>query len=366
MSSSKIKKNIKRKGSFERELLWKLPSLYSYIYGLCPPAAKKLIPRIKDKKTEEELLILLDNMAGNLGGGVSIVDTIRSLVPRIKAPLKNELSVFLILQKEHGTITAIEKSTSRSTNLFVKIMWTILLTYYRNGGAVVENIKRLHHGLYTRINIKSRLNAQLMQNKVQIIAGVVLPYVLFLVLSLLYPELMSEVPHSSIGIGIILFSLVLHGIGVFFFIRITRFDTASDLNSAMLFEYICFSIKNGIPVLSAINNVKDFGIVEEELLGAVKRSSTTAELIEQLGTPLKQNNLDLLAMLKRSHNLGTQISEELSFRSKDIMEKLEQRALRFQQLIAVKALIPMLFCIFPATYLMILTPIIVEISNSQI
>ena len=363
---ARTKKNFRRINGFERKILWKVPQIYTYIYGLCPHIAKLLISKIKNRMLEEELLILLENMGSNLGGGVSVFETVKTLIPKIKAPLKNELSVFVLLSKEHGNIFALETCISRAENIFIKIMWTMILTHYKNGGAVSENIKRLHKALYTRINIKNRLSAQLLQTKTQIIAGTLLPYVLFMVLSLMYPELMSQIPSSSIGIGLIIFALLLHSVGVWFFIKITKFKMDDELNASMLFEYLCFSIKSGTSVLYAINDIKNFGIIEKELLVAVEKSKSTSELIENLSKAESQNIQSLLMMLKRSHNLGTAIGEELSFRARDIMEKLENKALRFQQIVAVKALLPMLFCVFPATYILILTPIIVELSNAHL
>ena len=365
IATAKIKKNFRRIVWFERKILWKVPGFYSYLYSLYPALTKKLILKTKNKKIEEELLVLLDNMASNLGGGVSVIETVKTLIPKINPPLKNELSVFVILSKQHGNIPALEICMNKAQNVFIKIMWSMILTHYKNGGAVADSIKGLHKALYTRINIQNRLSAQLMQSKAQIVAGTLLPYVLFVVLNLMYPDLMGQIPSSPIGIGLIVFSLTLHSVGVWFFIRITRFEMAEDLNASMLFEYICFSIKGGVSVVRSINSVKKFGIIDKELLIAIESSNSTSELIKNMSDIKSRNMQSLLMMLKRSHDLGVAIGDELSFMAKDIMEKLENRALRFQQMVAVKALLPMLFCIFPATYILILTPIIVEISHSQ-
>ncbi len=360
-----IRKNIKKIKVFERKILWKTPKVYSYIHGFFPKFTKKIIGRTKDKLMEQELLILLDNMGTNLSGGLSVTETIKSITTKIKPPLKNELSLFIILAKKDGTIPALEHCIKRSNNLFLKIMWRMILNHYKNGGAISNNIKNLHKTLYTRINIKDRINAQLLQTKVQMLSGILLPYLLFAVLSIMYPNLMKQIPHSLIGVGIILFSILLHSVGTWFFIKISRFNMSDELNGSMLFEYLCFSIKGGNSIVSAIKDIKDLGILEKELLEVIDTVNSTSELIDKLCLAKGQNQQALLMMLKRSHQLGISIGDELNFKAKEIMEKLENRALRFQQIVNTKALIPMLFCIFPASYLLILTPIIVEISRQM-
>ncbi|HOW16475.1 MAG TPA: hypothetical protein PK443_02055 [bacterium] len=362
----KIKRNAKRINSLERKILWRIPKTYSYIYRLFPRFCLKILTRTRGSIIEKELLVLLDNIACDLSAGYSIIETMNAVTKKIKAPLCNEVNFFLVIQKSSGTVNAIQSCLKRSDNVFLKLMWNILLTYYKNGGAVCDNIRKLHNSIYTRLIIKNRIKAQLMQNKIQVIAGTILPYLLFVVMGMLYPELMSQVPHSRIGIGIIFFAVLLHVIGIFFFIRVTKFNTQEDLNTCMMFEYLCFSIKNGVPVLQAIKELKDFNIVNKELLNIAIPCDSTSEFIEKLETSKLKPNQDLFTMLKRSHSMGAKIAEDLSFKAKDFLEKLENKALMFQQTVSAKALVPMLFCIFPATYLMILCPIIVEISNSQI
>lgn len=362
----KMSRNVKRINSLERKILWKIPKAYSYIYRLFPNFCLKILTKTRGSIIEKELLVLLDNMACDLSAGYSIIETMNTVVKKIRAPLSNEVNFFLILQRSSGTLGAIQSCLKRSDNLFLKLMWNILLTYYKNGGAVCDNIRKLHNSIYIRSLIKSRIRAQLMQNKIQVLAGTILPYILFVIMGVLYPDLMSQVPHSKIGIGIIFFAVLLHVLGIYFFIRVTRFNTQEDLNTCMMFEYVCFSIKNGVPVLQAIKELKDFNIVNKELLDIALLSDSSSEFIEKLETTKFKPNQDLFTMLKRSHSMGAKIAEDLSFKAKDMMEKLENKALMFQQTVSAKALVPMLFCIFPATYLMILCPIIVEISNSQI
>ncbi|MCX6111829.1 MAG: type II secretion system F family protein [Proteobacteria bacterium] len=307
----------------------------------------------------------MESVSSNLTGGVSVIESISACLDKLRAPLRNELSLFLILSREHGNIKSIEHCIKKSKTIFLKIFWITLLTHYKNGGALADNIKKLHRTLYLRINIKQRIKAQLLHTKIQFIVGTALPYFLFFIMNILYPYLIQPVLHSGLGIGLLLSAFMVHGVGVYFFYIITRFDMRNELNYSLAFEYMAFSMKNGLSIMTGMNDIKDSGLLDTKTVEIISASKSTSELLSNLAK-IKNNYIESLSLiLKRGYTLGIAIADDLSSKASDITEKLEQRSLRFQQIAPSKALIPLLLCIFPATYILILTPIIVEVSQSS-
>ena len=362
---SKVSKNYKRISIIERKLLWKVPRIYNYIYALSPKIAEVILTKRRDRQIEEDLLVLMESVSSNLTGGISVMETISACLDKLRAPLRNELSLFLILAKEHSNIRSIEHCIKKSKYIFLRIFWITLLTHHKNGGSLADNIKKLYRTLYLRINIKQRINGQLLHTKVQFIVGTALPYFLFLIMNILYPYLIQPVLHTILGIGLLISAFIVHGVGVYFFYMITRFDMREDLNYSLVFEYMPFSMKNGISITAGMNDIKDSGLLDEETIEIVSSSKSTAELLSNL-SKIKNKQIEHLSLiLKRGYTMGIAVADDLSSKALDITEKLEQRALRFQQIAPSKALIPLLLCIFPATYILILTPIIVEISQTN-
>ena len=357
----KFSKNKKRIRILEKRLLWRVPTWLTIVYAATPSRSETLIRRIKNSLIEKQLLFLLGELSSNLTGGICVSETINSILNEIQPPLKNELSVYIMISKEHGSIKALEHTISKSNNVFLRMFFVMLLNNVKNGGAIAESIKKLQKMLFTRTNIQQRIKAQLMQTKIQIIAGTILPYFMFAIMNFLYKDLIQAVFHSAIGIGMLLAAMTLHIIGVLLFVKICKFNMNKELTGSMLFEYMAFSLKNGISIKQGFKEAKEAGLVDTKI--EISASSSTSELIHQLCDNKERYTKSLALILKKGHSLGISISEDLSLQAQDIMEKLEQRAIRFQQVAPAKALIPMLFCIFPATYLMILAPVLVQVLN---
>jgi len=359
--SQKMSKNKKRIALLEKKLLWKIPSWLVWIYTLLPGCGENIIKKHKDSIIENQLLFLLGELSSNLIGGISTTDTITEILPSVGAPLKNKLSLYLILAKKHGSVKTLEQMISKENNIFMRMFFVMLLNHIKNGGAISDSIRKLQKILFLRINMKQRINAQLLQTKIQIIAGTILPYFMFLVMKILYGEMIQAVFSSSIGLSMLGLATLLHTIGVFMFIKICRFDMKKELNGSMLFEYMSFSLKNGNAVIVGIKDAIQTGLINQDTASLMQGDASTTAIINLLKESKVPYMKNLSSILKKGYTLGIGISEELSNQAMDILEKLEQRAIRFQQTAPAKALVPMLFFIFPATYLMILTPVLVQV-----
>lgn len=359
--SQKIHKNKKRILVLEKSLLWKVPSWLTLLYSIFPSCGESVIKKHKDSILESQLLFLLGELSSNLIGGVSTTDTITETLVNIQPPLKNKLSLYIALAKKHGSVKTLEQMINKENNIFMRMFFVMLLNHIKNGGAISESIRKLQKILFLRINMKQRINAQLLQTKIQIIAGTILPYFMFLVMKLLYGDMIRAVFSSSIGLSMLGLAMLLHMIGVFMFIKICRFNMDKELNGSMLFEYMSFSLKNGNAVIAGIKDSINTGLISHNVASLIKTDASTTEIISILKESKAPYMKNLSSILKKGYSLGIGISEELSNQAMDILEKLEQRAIRFQQTAPAKALVPMLFFIFPATYLMILAPVIVQV-----
>jgi hypothetical protein len=333
----------------------------TWFYSALPGIGEKIIRKRKDAIMEKQLLFLLGELSSNLIGGVSTTETITECLVEVEAPLKHKLSLYLLLSKQHGSIKALEQMIAKEHNIFMKMFFVMLINHIKNGGAVSENIRKLQKILFLRTNIKQRINAQLLQTKIQIIAGTILPYFMFAVMSFLYHDMIHAVFFSRIGIGMLCVAAILHMVGVFVFIKICHFNMSKELNGSMFFEYMSFSLKNGIAVTASLKDAAGAGLTGPQTMDVINRSGSTTEVISALSGIKEAYIKNLSAILKKGHSLGIGISDELSNQAQDSLEKLEQRAMRFQQSAPAKALVPMLFCIFPATYLMILAPVLVQV-----
>jgi len=361
--SKKVSKNKKRILMLEKRLLWKIPTWLAVIYALLPACGESIIKKRKDTIIESQLLFLLGELSSNLIGGVSTTETITEILTTIEPPLKNKLSLYLLLAKKHGSVKTLEQMITKEHNVFVRMFFVMLLNHIKNGGAISDSIRKLQKMLFLRINMKQRISAQLLQTKIQIIAGTILPYFMFFIMRVLYGEMIRAVFHSTIGLSMLLLAMVLHVIGVFMFTKICRFNMGQELNGSMLFEYMSFSLKNGNAVMAGIKDAINTGLISQDTASAMQENISTTEIITVLKESKAPYMKNLSSILKKGYSLGISISDELSNQALDILEKLEQRAIRFQQTAPAKALVPMLFFIFPATYLMILAPVIVQVLN---
>jgi len=359
--TQKVSKNKKRIPMLEKKLLWKVPSRLTIIYSILPSCGENIITKKKDSIIEKQLLFLLGELSSNLIGGVSTTDTITETLKDLDPPLKNKLSLYLMLSKKYGSIKTLEQMTNKESNIFMRMFFVMLLNHIKNGGAISDSIRKLQKILFLRINMTQRINAQLLQTKIQIIAGTILPYFMFLIMRLLYKDMILAIFSSSIGLCMLGLAMSLHIIGVFMFTRICRFNMSTELNGSMLFEYMSFSLKNGNAVIAGIKDSISSGLINQSIANSIHKDVSTTELINILRQSQEPYMKNLSSILKKGYSLGIGISDELSNQALDILEKLEQRAMRFQQTAPAKALIPMLFFIFPATYLMILAPVIVQV-----
>ncbi len=72
----------------------------------------------------------------------------------------------------------------------------------------------------------------------------------------------------------------------------------------------------------------------------------------------------LVAMLKQAHHFGTNVTESLQVFSEDLRSKRQVRSKEIAAKIPVKISVPIILCIFPALFVVILGPAIISLFNT--
>jgi len=156
-----------------------------------------------------------------------------------------------------------------------------------------------------------------------------------------------------------------------FLIRRRQRELMNTFPDALDLVRICVS--SGLGLDAAISRVGD----EIRLV-----SPTLAEEFEQLSLELRAgssrenalNNLAmrtglkdieaLVAMLKQANRFGTNVTEALHIFSEDLRAKRKTRAQEIAAKIPVKISLPIILCIFPALFVVILGPAIIGLVNT--
>jgi tight adherence protein C len=118
-------------------------------------------------------------------------------------------------------------------------------------------------------------------------------------------------------------------------------------SSAGLFTKIC-------PIASGLRQLDEFMIVGRSLSEALKKFG------EMLDAP--ETDVPLMAIIQAVQH-GTPLGKILREQSKRIRENLILEGEQFANALSVKILIPLLFFIFPASFLVIFSPVVVALSG---
>jgi len=357
----KTKDIIKRKNklyNLEQNLIWNLPKVLKISFALLPNITKNFLYRYKDSLIESQLIEVFNELIPASEGGISCFETLESISSRIKEPLRNELSYFIILSKNNNIKNALEYKFLNTKNIFLKQFWQILYRYLLSGGIISSKLNDLKKSIMLKINIRKKIKTRLLNNKIQMILSVVVPYFMFIVLNLIIPNFFLNLINSKLGIIIVLISMIFHSIGILIFIKISKFNSNFDFNKAIFINYITFSLENGISFYDAFKEIY-------YLLGLKKinleNKTSTYELLELLDKFNDNEINSFTKILKKNLEYGISCSKSLNNLYIHIMEKIEYKITIFEQKLPALSLIPLFIFIFPATYILILSPIIVEL-----
>jgi hypothetical protein len=266
--------------------------------------------------------------------------------------------IYLTISKDLGVQEAIKNLKERDNNIFLKLFWSVIYQHFSSGSSIHEEISNLYKIILFRINTKRRIGSKLIQTKAQIIIAVILPYFLTLVIKLLYPNMMEGVFNTPLGQKILFFSFFLHILGIMIFIKMIKFNTKKDLNLSIILNYISFNLKNGKSIISSFIELNSLNMLK------IKKTNSLLDIIKELEKSKNNDLMELANVLKDYKLYGIPISGILEEKANNILSILEDKAIKFEQLAPIKALIPMFLFIFPATYMIMLSSIIVSLVYS--
>lgn len=344
--------------TLEESLLWNIPKYFKIIFPIIPKKTKNFLLIYKEKLIELQLVEILTELITSSESGVSCFDTLEEVINELKEPIKNEIKYFLIYAKKSNIKTSIEDRTSKAQNIFLKQFWQILHRYLISGGVISKKLSRLRESILLKINIKQKINARTLNNKIQLVLCIVIPYFMFCVVNLIIPDLFFKLLNSKTGILLILFSASLHCLGIIIFKKIVKFNYEPDLKKAIFINYISFALENGLSFYDAFFDIAYLIKVDEKIS---EEKKNTYELIEFLNENKDLDLKNFCKIINKSLELGSSASKNLNNLYTNIIEGLEYRVQIFEQKIASLTLIPLFIFIFPATYFLILSPILLEL-----
>ena len=336
-----------------------MPAVFKIISGFLPDYSIRTLINRKNRLTENNLPELIDAIQLGLSGGSGLFEIFSDNIENIEPPLKNEITLLLDIGRKSNKIKSLREMENKATSIYLKLFYSMLRVYMENGSPVKESLIRLCRSLRLRNRIKSKLKNITLQSRLQIITASVLPYFIFCVMTIIYPSFTFRIWHSELAGGIALIAFAMHSGGIWLYHKITRFDFISELNTVLFIEYITFGLKNGISTTETVKDV--LHLVPEPEVTAIMNATTVNELARTMNESKIQAMRILSSLITKSKLRGISISRDASDLADSLINSLESKALRFQQTAAPKALIPMFMFIFPATYALILLPVLIYI-----
>lgn len=350
------KKNKDKVSFLEQKLLWKIPDFFKILFPLVPFWTTKILKKHKNKLIEKQLVQILNELIPLSDGGISCFETLENL--ELENPLKNEIDFLLIYSKQESLKAALEYKVRDTNHIFLKQFWHILLRYLLSGGSISNKLVKLRKSILLKINIIQKINAKLLNNKIQLILCIIVPYIMFLIMNIIIPQMFYELINSKIGIFIFISSQIMHIFGILIFIKISKFNYEDELKNAMFINYIAFSLENGYSFYEAFNDVYYLLNLKKE---NIENKKTSIDLLKFLLIYKNRTIINFAKILIKNIEFGLESSMSLANLYVNIIEKLEYKVLIFEQKLPSLTLIPLFIFIFPASYILILSPIIIEL-----
>jgi tight adherence protein C len=209
--------------------------------------------------------------------------------------------------------------------------------------------------------------------------GIFLGLRILMALSLPCPYLLYSAVDGTMTSSNLFFAVLLAGAGFYLPIYVLRFITSrrqDRIDKALpdVLDLFIVCMEAGLALQAAINRVADevlsissdlfteFQLTNGELRSGIHRETALKNLGERTGV---QNVKALVGLMIQSERMGTSISQALrthaSFLRVQRGLKAEEKAAK----LPVKILFPMMFFIFPAIFVVVLGPAVIQMSKSS-
>lgn len=190
-----------------------------------PGLLLRILRQRRLERFNEQLVDALLTMSNALRAGFSITQAFESVVKERRNPIAQEFGM-LLQQLRVGVKMeeALKALGERVGSEDLTIMLLSIETARQTGGNLTEVFDKIAVTIRERLRIKGRINSLTAQGRLQGIVVGAMPFILFIVLTLLDPEMMRNFYTSGPGIFALVLVVVLVTLGSLVIRKIVRID----------------------------------------------------------------------------------------------------------------------------------------------
>jgi len=194
--------------------LWLLPLL------IISSKKKKRIKEINNQLGD--LLVLISN---SLKAGYSFLQSVEAAAKEMPPPISDEF-VKMLREMNLGVSTekALDNLTNRVQSRDLEMIVTAILIQRQIGGNLAEVLDNISYTIRERIKIKGEIKAMTAQGRMSGVIISLLPVFLTVVFFLLNPQYIMRLFTNPIGIGMLLFGIIMQIIGMIMIKKITSIE----------------------------------------------------------------------------------------------------------------------------------------------
>ena len=199
---------------------------------------------------------------------------------------------------------------------------------------------------------------QLMATVVGVVLGIVIALLLGLTAPLLY-----LIPVAGAVLGYLMPASTISR-------RIRKRQKAILLALPSALDLLTISVEAGLAFDAALNRVTDkyqnaLSAEFTQVLNEIRLGRPRLEALDDMGRRNKVDELNnFLQAIIQSEQLGVGIANVLRIQSEEIRRRRRQRAEEAGQKAPIKMLIPMIGCIFPTLFIVLLGPAVIQVSKT--
>ena len=187
---------------------------YLYLRYLAQRRMRKFLEQMPDG---------LDIMAQGLHAGLGLSQSQAYVAKEMADPIGTEFSIFMEeLNLGQPINAALHNFQERMPIQETRLFSTALIVQRDVGGSLAELLNKLSDVIRERFRIEREIRTLTAQNRMAAIVVCSLPPTLFVAMSLLNPQLISEVINNRIGWMMVMGALTLEIIGIFWFRKLLR------------------------------------------------------------------------------------------------------------------------------------------------
>ncbi|MCX7842960.1 MAG: type II secretion system F family protein [Clostridia bacterium] len=181
--------------------------------------------KAREKHLNDQLGDAISLISNSLKAGYSFFQAVDTVAKEMSGPIAQEFS---IMQKEINlglpTEKALENLVGRVLSDNLELVVTAVLIQRQVGGNLAEVLDNISSTIRDRIKIKGDIKTVTAQGRMSAIIIAILPVILGVVLFMINPEHIGVLFKDPIGIAILVFSVLMELIGIYFISKVVQID----------------------------------------------------------------------------------------------------------------------------------------------